>query len=353
VALQSDGSRAISGSKDHSVILWDVETAHRLTNLCKHWKKDGNVGRSAGQVLTVACSDDGRYAAVGCRDATVRIFDIRSKSASNLVKTFEGHKNAVTSLCFRTNTYQLFSASQDRCIRHYNLDEMLYIETLYGHQFAVTDIDCYGCERPISVGRDRTARAWKLAQDTHLIFRGGGRIQAAQSVSVIKDDWFLTGHEDGHLSLWFIDKKRAVQVFENAHGLEDGLGRGVVSVSSVQGSDVAATGSNDGYLRFWNVQTGAERGLEPLGKIPVHGYINDIAFGPKAKFCVLAVGQEHRLGRWNRIPRAKNRIAIVKLQTSDVEEADNDDDVQEDIDVPPEEELSDQEESSGGSESDE
>ena len=60
-------------------------------------------------------------------------------------------------------------------------------------------------------------------------------------------------------------------------------------------------------------QTLADRGLEPLAQIPMHGYINDIAIGPKAKFCAVAVGQEPRLGRWNVIGKAKNRVAIVKL----------------------------------------
>jgi len=81
-------------------------------------------------------------------------------------------------------------------------------------------------------------------------------------------------------------------------------------------SDLAATGSNDGYLRLWKVETGrtvSERGLSSLCEIPLKGYVNSISFGPKGKFCVAAVGQEHRLGRWDRIPKAKNRVAVVKL----------------------------------------
>ena len=175
----------------------------------------------------------------------------------------------------------------------------------------------------MSVGRDRTARGWKLAEDTHLIYRGGSRIQSAESISLIKDDWFLTGHEDGNLSLWYTEKKKAVAVQPAAHGTTpEGLGRGVVSVRSLYGSDVCATGSNDGYLRLWKVQTGStnsERGLSPLdAKIPLDGYINSIAMGPKVRFAVVAKGQEHRLGRWNPVKRAKNRLAIVKLYTDQV-----------------------------------
>ena len=119
VSLQADGSRAVSGSKDHSVMLWDVERSTKLVNLWEHWKKRGdNTRRTEGQVLSVACSDDGRYAAVGRRDATVSIFDIRSSAKSNLVKTFKGHKSAITCLAFQTQSLQLFSGSEDRCIRY-------------------------------------------------------------------------------------------------------------------------------------------------------------------------------------------------------------------------------------------
>jgi ribosomal RNA-processing protein 9 len=71
---------------------------------------------------------------------------------------------------------------------------------------------------------------------------------------------------------------------------------------------------NDGYLRFWRVIADErESGIKPLDAIPIHGFINGIAMGPGGKFCVAAVGQEPRMGRWDRVPRAKNRFAIIRL----------------------------------------
>jgi hypothetical protein len=94
------------------------------------------------------------------------------------------------------------------------------------------------------------------------------------------------------------------------------------------GSDVAVTGSSDGYARFWNVKTddydNDERGLEPLGRIPLHGFINDIALGPRARFCVAAIGQEPRLGRWERVAKAKNRFAIVRMRKEDEDDDEED-----------------------------
>jgi ribosomal RNA-processing protein 9 len=220
---------------------------------------------------------------------------------------------------------------------------MLYLETLYGHQFGITGIDCHRMERPISVGVDRTARAWKIAEDTHLIFRGGSKLSAADTITVVKDNSFVTGHQDGTIALWSTDKKRAVATIPQAHGTmeENGLGRGIVSVHCVKGSDLISTGSNDGYLRFWKINPPGGRNVvgsdgttkkenrngsfDVVGAIPIHGFINDIAISTKAKFCVVATGQEHRCGRWERIPRAKNRLAIIPFVASVTDETDDGD----------------------------
>ena len=56
------------------------------------------------------------------------------------------------------------------------------------------------------------------------------------------------------------------------------------------------------------------------------GFINDVAIGPRARFCVAAVGQEPRLGRWDRVPSAKNRFAIIPLRENVEDNEDHIDD---------------------------
>jgi len=334
VALhEPSGSVAFSASKDSSIIMWDTQRESKMTIVKPQWRytENGHT-RNSGEILAMACSDDGRYLAAGGRDTTVQIFDVRisgingknicaKNSSITSVAKFEGHKSAVSALAFRKQSLQLFSGSDDRCIRHYSLGELAYVETLYGHQAAVTGISCFRNEIPLSVGRDRTARAWKLAEETHFIYRGGSKVSYADCISSISDEWWLTGHNDGVLSLWMQGKKKAAATIFSSHGCygEGGKGvlpRGVTSCASLGGSDIAATGSSDGYLRLWKVSTGNivdGKNLEQLAKVPLYGYINDIAFGPNAKFCVAAIGQEPRLGRWDRVQGAKNRFAIIKL----------------------------------------
>ncbi len=90
---------------------------------CKHHSHSPS--SRAGEVLALAASDDGRYLAVGGRDALVKIFDVRlSPSNGNssigrctAAATFRGHKGPITCLAFRSQSLQLFSGSEDRCIR--------------------------------------------------------------------------------------------------------------------------------------------------------------------------------------------------------------------------------------------
>lgn len=69
--------------------------------------------------------------------------------------------------------------------------------------------------------------------------------------------------------------------------------------------------------------------MEVLTQIPLHGFINDVAVGPKAHFCVVAVGQEPRLGRWDRVSKAKNRFGIVQLRRDESDGDSDDEDVSE------------------------
>ena len=264
------GDLAYSGSKDGSVFMWDIERECRLNTIVPQWKKNSvTQDRKSSEVLSIACSDDGRYLAVGGRDSKVKIYDIRLagkgvKDAANenphdtytcgLISTFEGHKRPVTTLAFRSQSLQLFSGSDDRCIRHYNLSELSYVETLYGHQAAVTGITCCTKELPFSVGRDRTARAWKLNEESHLIFRGGSKTPSADCITALNDDFFLTGHDDGALNLWCKDRKKPISSVASCHGqFDSGIPRGIVCCSSLGYSDIAVTGSNDGYVRYWRV----------------------------------------------------------------------------------------------------
>ncbi|KAK4561145.1 pre-rRNA processing protein [Recurvomyces mirabilis] len=277
-------------------------------------KNDRDFLQHSNAILCIAASDDGKFVATGGLDKRLVIWDAATLKP---LKAFTQHRDAVTSLAFRRGTNQLFSASRDRTVKIWSLDELAYVETLFGHQDEVVDVSALAQEKCVTVGaRDRTARHWKVVEESQLVFRGGGapgarnkhdRSNPSQSngaepeqkaynegsmdrVACLDDDTFVTGSDNGSLSLWSIHKKKAVFTYPLAHGLDPPLSADLLSAeedpdaSQVQGepqprwitalraipfSNVLITGSWDGVVRAWRI-TEDKRRIEALGPLGRH-----------------------------------------------------------------------------------
>src|SRR3954447_22105995 len=76
VDISPDGRRALSGSQDRSVRLWDLERSRELLRLLGH----------SQTVYGVAFSPDGRHAASGSDDRTIRLWDlVRGEEVKRLI----------------------------------------------------------------------------------------------------------------------------------------------------------------------------------------------------------------------------------------------------------------------------
>jgi ribosomal RNA-processing protein 9 len=54
-------------------------------------------------------------------------------------------------------------------VKSWSLGDMMYIDTLYGHQGHIIALDCDHRERPITVSRDHTCRMWKVKYNQIII----------------------------------------------------------------------------------------------------------------------------------------------------------------------------------------
>ncbi|KAG2502173.1 hypothetical protein HYH03_000660 [Edaphochlamys debaryana] len=349
VALTADDSTAFTVSKDGAICRWDVETMKR-TQLYRPGDGPSTSGQQAtgadwvarkartasrAALSAVAVSSDGRFVAVGGGDWKVHVFDGVSGS---YVQGFPGHKDVVTGLAFRDGTHTLFSASADRTVKLWSLDDRAYMDTLYGHQAEVLSVDCLRAERVLTAGHDHTTRLWKIPEESQLIFRAHDRaIDCARFVT--STEW-VSGGSDGALHLWSALKKKPVWVARGAHGADAGDAYGlpaagvatglsageaaapstehgwVTAVAVCRNSDLVASGAGDGAIRLWSVQpskAGGAGSLSCLGALPQRGFVNGLAIARSARFVVAAVGQEPRMGRWARDPRARNGLALHRL----------------------------------------
>jgi len=329
VAMSRDESAVFSVSKDNSLIKWDVESGYKQI-LAPKWSRETHPNQQCceGELLTVTCSSDDRYVVTGGRDKTIRIYDARQSHAE--IKSFTGHRNAVTSLAFRRNTYSLFSASLDGTLKSWDLNEMGYIETLFGHQDAANCLDCWTKERPISSSTDRTCRLWKIVDESHLVFRG--HKASIDHVSLLSDDTFITGSQDGGISLWKETQKKPVASVIGAHGMVDAYNfNWITAVQAVKMSNLAATGSREGYVRLWHANA-ESKSLFEVAKIAVDGVVNSLCMS--SRVIVAGVGREPKLGRWWSEKGNKNKVHVIRypMDLDKITDAKEDEDEDEDED---------------------
>lgn len=256
-----------------------------------------------GEIIALAASPDGKYVATGGQDKRLIIW-----SAEDLtpLKTFSSHRDAVTSLSFAPSTSQpgvgsqLFSASMDRCLKTYSLngnDSLAYVETLFGHQDHVVAVAAMGVDQCVSVGaRDRTARMWKVVDETQLVFRADSSKRdvyatgSVDCVAALPPANFVTGSDSGAIGLWSMHKKKPLFTVQLAHGADEPeplelvssetdpevlarlkkddkrtpIPRGITALATVPGTDIVLSGSWDGWVRVWKVSDD-KRTLSPQG----------------------------------------------------------------------------------------
>ncbi|RAL60997.1 hypothetical protein DID88_010093 [Monilinia fructigena] len=301
-------------------------------------------------IICVAASQDGKFVVTGGVDRKIVVWNAETLRP---IRVFSQHRDAVTGLAFRRGTNQLYSSSKDRTIKIWSLDEGAYVETLFGHQDEVVDIASLAQERCISVGaRDRTARLWKVVEETQLVFRGGGGEKKSRHknnpndlrtlegsidrIAMVDEDIFITGGDNGSLSLWTVHKKKPIYSLSLAHGADEPIQpeeasaetdpskrivprpspRWITALTTIPYSDVVLSGP------VGRIPDATMEGTESNAhdsQAPARGIINDISVferGDRGKdgVCIVAaVGKAHRLGNWHKTPAGRNGAVVFEV----------------------------------------
>lgn len=245
-----------------------------------------------GPIVSVAASPDGRFVVTGGQD---RMMVVWAAEDLRPLKTFTTHRDAVLGLAFAPSPsqaalgQQLFSASADRSIKTYSLageESLAYVETLFGHQDHVAGVAAMAIDQCVSVGtRDRSARLWKVVDETQLKFLGDSSHKetyhtgSLDCVAALPPSHFVTGSDAGAISLWSQHKKKSLFTIETAHGVDEpppfesvtseadptvieeqkkhdtrrAIPRAITALVSLPGTDIVLSGSHDGCIRVWKL----------------------------------------------------------------------------------------------------
>jgi serine/threonine protein kinase len=104
VCLSADGRYALSGSRDCTLKLWNLETRQCLRTFSEH----------TSRVTSVCMSADGRLALSGSYDGTLKLWDI---ATGECLRTFSGHTRSIQSVCMSADGRLALSASQDNTLK--------------------------------------------------------------------------------------------------------------------------------------------------------------------------------------------------------------------------------------------
>lgn len=116
LCLMPNDKILFSGSKSGNILKWDIEKKRQVGSIALN-----------SHIMCLAITTDSKFLAVSDRSSKIFIYDPETLKK---IHTFEGHRSVVTGIAFRRDTHQMFSCSEDRSVKVWTLDEMVYVETL-------------------------------------------------------------------------------------------------------------------------------------------------------------------------------------------------------------------------------
>ena len=213
--------------------------------------KNGSVLKTLGATtdfwLALAYSPDGQRLAVGGADNSIRVFNVASGKEELRI---EQHADWVIGLAFSPDGAQLASASRDKTARLFDAKSGELEETYAGHNEAVFSVAfSRDSKRVFSAGRDKKIHAWST-NDAKKAFDIGGFDGELLRV-IVSGDQLFSCSADKQIRLHQLGDKKA-ELIRTFIGHRDV----VYALAYHEPTRRLASGSFDGEVRVWDVETG-------------------------------------------------------------------------------------------------
>ena len=237
VAVTADGRRALSGSSDQTLRLWDLSSGECLRTFAGH----------PDMVRFVALSADERLALSGGNDKTLRLWELNS---GHCLRTFEGHTDFVDCISFSADGRRALSGGNDKTLRLWELGTGKCVRVIEGHTQGVDSVALSADGRwALSGSYDNTLRLWDLTFGECLRTYGGHK-KGVTAVAISTEGRLgLSGSSDGTVRLWDLSTGKCLQVFAGHTGP-------VTSVALSPDGRWALSGGYDRTLRLWELKSG-------------------------------------------------------------------------------------------------
>jgi len=252
VSITPDGRRAVSGSSDKTLRLWDLESGQCLLQLedprdtikSLIVTPDGRRAVSGSGYNGVVVKPDGQVV-MGGGSNVLHVWDLENGLC---LRTLKGHGgDVINSVSVTPDGRQAVSGSDDKTLRIWDLENGMCLRTLEGHTDSVSCVTMTPDGRKVVSGsRDTTLRFWDLETGTCLRTLEGHN--GVESVSVTPDGRRAVSVQDKTLCVWDLETGRCTQMHE---GVDD-----MIHSENVTLDGRRAVSIRDKTLYVWDLETG-------------------------------------------------------------------------------------------------
>lgn len=239
IAITPDGRKAVSGSLDHTLRMWDLDSGECLATFKGH----------TAAVYGVSITPDGKKVVSGSKDRTVKVWDLNS---SKCLATFREHSNWISGIAVTPDGKKAVSGSADRTLKVWDLDSGKCLCTLEKHASTIgpwaVAVASDG-KIVVSGSYDDTLRVWDLDSGECLVtFKG--HTGDVYGVAITPDGKkAVSGAQDKTLKVWDLDSSECLATFEGHTAAVNGV------VITPDGRRVVSS-SDDRTLKLWDLDSG-------------------------------------------------------------------------------------------------
>ena len=188
IAVSRDGQRAVTGSDDRTLRLWDLSSGREIERWTGH----------RAEIASVALSADENFIVSGGRDQTLRLWDVRGRRE---VRNFPVPRGLVFAVAFSSDGKAVVSGHFDTTIRLWEVDTGRELRRFSGHRQMIAAVATIA-GRVISASHDQTLRVWDPESGSEL-FCCRGHTAAVTSLDVSADGRILvSGSHDETIRVW-------------------------------------------------------------------------------------------------------------------------------------------------------